>query len=163
MLAVCTDITGRPDLYQQNGGQVQEEIARILGNVPKETPPSVLLLITYSGGAAVQNADTMTGRMIKELGCVNIADENPSLLREYSLESVILSNPDFVFVIPMGNDDEAARQNLLASLESNPAWQSLAAVREGRYHLLPKSMFLYKPNLRWSASYQYLADILYAE
>jgi len=34
-------------------------------------------------------------------------------------------------------------------------------VKEGRYIVLPKDLFHYKPNNRWGESYQYLGEILY--
>ena len=50
-----------------------------------------------------------------------------------------------------------------ATVESNPAWPGLQAVQNGRYLLLPKELFHYKPNARWGESYAYLAKILYPE
>ena len=50
----------------------------------------------------------MTGAMLADLGVKNLADENPSLLKDFSLESIIEMNPDYIFVVPMGNDDAAA-------------------------------------------------------
>jgi iron complex transport system substrate-binding protein len=161
MLHVCTEITGRADLYTQNGSAVAEQIAAQLAEPPLEPPPSVLLLITYSGGAAVQNSATMTGKMLADLGCVNLADRNPSLLKEYSVEQVIAEDPDYILVIPMGNDAALAEKNLRESLEENPAWAELPAVQNGHYFLLPKELFLYKPNARWGDSYQYLAALFH--
>ena len=46
---------------------------------------------------------------------------------------------------------------------SNPAWAGLSAVQNGRYVLLPRELFHYKPNARWGESYAYLAKILYPD
>ena len=54
-------------------------------------------------------------------------------------------------------------QLLAEGIESNPAWAGLTAVKEGRYILLPKELFHNKPNHRWGASYEILADYLYPE
>ena len=35
----------------------------------------------------------MTGSMLADLGVKNLADENPSLLKDFSLESIIEMNP----------------------------------------------------------------------
>ena len=56
--------------------------------------------------------------------------------------------------------EEAVRRNLQKSVESNPAWNGLTAVAEGRYILLPGHKFLYKPNAAWADSYEYLAKML---
>lgn len=159
-LKVCTDITKNQEAYEKNGLQVQQEIEKILSETSLEEEPSFLLLITYSGGVRPQNSDTMTGRMLTELGAHNVIDDYPSLLQDFSLEAVIEADPDYIFVIAMGNDDEATKRNLEENMESNPVWSSLSAVQNDQYILLPREQFLYKPNAKWAESYQYLADIL---
>lgn len=160
MLKICTDITGDSEAYEKNGIRVQNQVEQILADTALEEEPSFLLLITYSGGIRPQNSDSMTGRMLTELGAHNIIDDYPSLLQEFSMEEVIEVDPDYIFVIAMGNDDEAVKKNLEESIESNPAWNSLTAVKNDRYLLLPREQFLYKPNAKWADSYQYLADLL---
>ena len=59
----------------------------------------------------------------------------------------------------MGDEDEALRA-LENSLLKNPAWQSLSAVQQDHYFVLPKELFHYKPNARWAESYAYLAKLL---
>ena len=160
MLKICTDITGNQDAYQTNGIAVEERIAQIIADSKTETSPSVLLMITYSGGIRAQSSDTMTGKMLSELGCKNILDDYPSMLQDFSVEKIIETDPDYIFVIPMGNDNALAQKNLKENVESNPAWNSLTAVKNDRYILLPKDKFLYKPNAVWDESYAYLAALL---
>ena len=160
MLKICTDITGNTEAYQKNGVAVQERIEQIVADNKLETAPDVLLMITFSGGIRAQSSETMTGKMLADLGCHNILDDNPSLLKDFSVENIIDTDPDYIFVIPMGNDDALAQKNLKESVESNPAWSSLSAVVNDRYILLPKDKFLYKPNAVWDESYSYLAELL---
>lgn len=162
MLKICTEITGDTAAYQTNGQAVQETIAQLIADNRLETAPSALLLITYSGGVRPQSSDSMTGKMLADLGCHNLADDYPSLLKDFSVEKFIEADPDYIFVIAMGNDDDAAVKNLQQTVEGNPAWSSLTAVQQHRYFLLPKEKFLYKPNARWADSYAYLADLLHA-
>ncbi|MBQ2995300.1 MAG: ABC transporter substrate-binding protein, partial [Peptococcaceae bacterium] len=79
MLKICSDITGNPEAYQTNGVAVQERISKIIADNKLETAPSVLLMVTYSGGIRAQSSDTMTGRMLSDLGCSNILDDYPSM------------------------------------------------------------------------------------
>ena len=60
-------------------------------------------------------------------------------------------------------DEEAALSYVNTLITENPAWQDLSAVRNGRYVILPKDLFHYKPNDRWGESYEYLAEILYPD
>lgn len=162
MLETCCDITGRTDLFAENGTAVAERIEKIKAQpVPESEVPTVLLMTTYSGGTRVQNSSTMTGAMLADLGVQNLADENKSLLKDFSLESVIEMNPDYLLVVPMGNDDEVAMKNLKEATEANPAWATLDAVQNGNYITLDKKLFLYKPNSSWDEAYAFLFDTLY--
>jgi iron complex transport system substrate-binding protein len=161
MLETCTNITGRSDLYEKNGTAVLTAIDEIRASVGDGPRPTVLLMTTYSGGTRVQGSSTMTGAMLHDLKADNLADQNASLLRDFSLEAVIEANPDFIFVVPMGLDDAAALRNLEEATETNPAWAALDAVKNGRYIILDKKYFQYKPNERWAESYQILYDKLY--
>jgi iron complex transport system substrate-binding protein len=78
------------------------------------------------------------------------------------MEVIIQEDPDFIFVITMG-DSEKALQNLKEGIETNPAWKDLSAVKNNRYIVLPKELFHYKPNARWGESYEYVAKILYPD
>lgn len=160
MLRICTQITGDAQAYEKNGAAVQAQIDQILSESAMQDGPSVLLMITYSGGIRPQGADTMTGRMLAQLGWRNILNDYPSLLKDSSIEKVIEIDPDYILVIPMGNDEEALKRNLEKSVESNPAWNGLSAVINDRYLLLPGEKFVYKPNARWAESYAYLSGLL---
>ena len=105
----------------------------------------------------------VSAEMLKDLGCINIADSEDSLLEDLSLEVILEQDPDFIFVTTMGASEEAAMASLDELLLSNPAWASLTAVQEGHFHLLPKDLFHLKPNARWGESYEILADYLYGE
>ena len=79
MLRICTQITGDVQAYEKNGAAVQAQIDQILSERAVQDGPSVLLMITYSGGIRPQGADTMTGRMLSQLGWRNILNDYPSL------------------------------------------------------------------------------------
>lgn len=161
MLKICTDITGRADLYQKKGTDIQAKIDVAVARKEGEEPPTVLFLRAYSTGVRAKNSDNMTGAMLKELGCVNIADWDGALLENLSLESIIKQNPDFIFFVTMGASEEKALDSMRKVLEENPVFRNLSAVKKNRYIQLPKNLFHLKPNSRWGESYGFLADILY--
>lgn len=163
LLRTFTSITGREDLYEQNGLAIANAIEDLKASVPADAAPTALVMTTYSGGTRVQDSSTMTGAMLAELGVHNLADENKSLLKDFSLESVIELDPDFIFVIPMGNDAEAAVHNLEEATAANPAWSALSAVRDDNYIVLDPTLFLSKPNEHWADAYRTLYDALYGE
>lgn len=163
MLKICTDITGESEKYEENGLHIRDRIESVIAGVPEEEKGKTVLLIrAYSAGAKVKNSDNMTGMMLKELGCINIADTEESLLEDLSMEQIITEDPEYIFVTTMGSQEKA-----LAYLEdtflSQPAWNSLQAVKNGNYYVLPKELFHTKPNDRWNESYEMLAEMLYGD
>ena len=165
MLDICTDITGRKDLYEQNGTRLYEEIesirtAYVERNV-SETENRILLLRASAGRVRVKNSEgTILGEMLCDMGCVNIADRESGLLENLNIESIIQNEPYHIFVVTMGDDTEAAKDALTNIMEENPAWGTLEAVREGRLHFMDRSLFNLKPNLRWAEAYETLYETL---
>ncbi len=161
MLDICTQITGRRDLYEQNGLKVQEQINKTRERIDGREPKVLFLRASSSSVKAKGSEGNVCGEMLSDLGCVNIADSNHGLLDDLSMEAIIAEDPDFIFVTIQGNNQEAAMQNVEEMLLSNPAWSSLRAVKEGNYYLLDKRLYNLKPNAKWGDAYEGLADILY--
>ena len=165
MLRTFCDMTGREDLYEQNGLAVQQQITDVLELVKnaKLPAPDVLLLRAYSSGCKAKGSDNMTGAMLKDLGAINIADADDSLLENLSMENIIADDPEDIFVVTMGASQQKALDWLAENLQANPAWSGLSAVQSGHYYLLDKALFHYKPNARWGESYRTLAALLYPQ
>ena len=165
MLDLCTDLTGRKDLYEQNGLAVMEQIQAVKAAYaavsPTEAERTVLLLRASSGAVKAKGSrGTILGEMLADLGCINLADSDTSLLETLSVEAVIRAEPHRIFVVAMGSDTAAAEASLTRMMTENPAWGTLEAVREGRLHMMDKSLFNLKPNDRWGEAYEVLYDTL---
>lgn len=157
LMKVFTDITGRTDLYEANAASILPLIEAAIESGKREDKPNVLILRTSTSRVKVLKSEDMVGGMLKEFGCVNIADGG--ILDEVSIEAIYQEDPDYIFITCMG-DEEEGRAQLEASLTSNPIWDSLQAVQNDRVYYLEKELFHYKPNARWGESYEKLADIL---
>lgn len=89
-----------------------------------------MLLRAASKNIKAKGSDgIVSGEILKDLGCVNIADSDSSLLDDLSLEAIVKEDPDFIFVIIQGTNTEAALKNVDTLLKSNPVWNSLTAVK----------------------------------
>ena len=165
MLDICTDITGRKDLYEKNGLMIQSQIEVVKTEVDASSlsdhERTVLLLRAHSGSVKAKGSEgTILGEMLADLGCINIADSDTSLLEALSVESVIRQEPYRIFVVTMGDDTEKAMDNLYRLMEENPAWGLLRAVTEGRLHVMDRKLFNIKPNAGWAESYEKLSEII---
>jgi len=161
MLKVCTELTGCPENYEICGEQVRSQVETAISRVDGEAPRILCLRATGSGCKAKGSVDNVLGEMLADLGCVNIADTNDTLLENLSLEAIIQSDPDYIFAVLQGADPTNARKALESALLSNPAWQHLRAVETGNFYTLDHRLYNLKPNAKWGAAYEALADILY--
>ena len=161
MLEVCTSLTGCPENYETYGLDVQAQVEAAKERQDGSAPKVLTLRATGSSCKVKGSQDFLLGEMLADLGCVNVADSDASLLEELSLESILAADPDYIFVVLQGSDATDAQETLEKTLLSNPAWGSLRAVREGRFYTLEHSLYNLKPNARWGEAYEKLADILY--
>lgn len=165
MLKICTDITENPQAYQTYGTDVKEEIDRLLSefsaNADTADKKDILFIRAgskFSATKAKTASDNFVCVMLQELGTNNIAEKAEVLLDGLSFEEVLLSDPDYIFITTMGDEDAA--KAYMESLFSEDGWKDLSAVKEKRYSFLPKDLFHFKPNARWGEAYRYLSGLL---
>lgn len=165
VLKIFTDITGREDLYEENGLKVQERISELLSSVKEPENPKKILFIRAGSTSSSTKAKTadehFAAAMLKEIGTKNIAENAPILLDGLSLEEIIKENPDYIFISSMG-DEEKSKKNI-EGLFSTKEYQALDAVRNKNYTYLPKDLFQFKPNKNWDKAYEYLIDLVYGK
>ena len=162
MLKICTDITGRPELYTQNGTSVQDRIDRVRDAAAQRgTAPTVLCMRASGSLITVKNSeDNVLGEILRDLGCRNIADSDSSLLENLSIERILEADPEYIFIAQRGDDREKMMANVQTMMRENPAWLQLTAVKEGRVYYMDKNLYTLKPNHRWGEAYEQLEEIL---
>ena len=165
LLKICTDITGRGDRYETYGTAVEQEIQQVIEKsklrLQTQKAPRVLFLRASASAVHVKNSEgVILGPMLKNLGCVNIADSDATLLENLSIERILEADPDFIFVVQQGDDGEGTREYVRQFLQEHPAWAQLTAVKKDNVHFLPKALFGLKPNHRWGQAYGQVEEIL---
>ena len=167
MLKICTQITGRDDLYEQNGtavaAQIEEVVKTANEKIKEQGAPKVLFIRAAASVVKAKGSDdTVLGLMLRDLGCINIADGS-GLLEDLSIEKIITEDPKYIFITQQGSDSEGAEKSLREALTGNPAWAGLTAVKEGRVYYMDKSLYHLKPNDRWGEAYDKLEKLIYGE
>lgn len=165
MLKICTDITGREDLYQKNGLDIKNRIDDVVEQsrirVSEKGAPTALSLRASSSSIRAKNSKgNILGEMLASLGCLNIADSEQSLLENLSIEYIIKSDPDYIFFVQIGENTDKAKEKIDSFIAENPAWGELTAVKEGRVFYMDKKLYNLKPNSRWGEAYEELEKIL---
>ncbi len=163
MLERCTQITGDTAAYEQNGTAVRQQVEDAIARAD-DSHPSVLYIRVSGSGCKVKNSqDNVLGEMLADLGCVNIADQESSLLEDLSMEVILQEDPDYIFLVYQSSDPSVAEAVADETLRANPAWGTLRAVQEGRCYVMDQQLYNLKPNARWGEAYEQLADILYPD
>lgn len=165
MLKVCTEITGREDLYKENGLKVQEQIEEVIKKseerlAEKEAPKVLVLVASASSIRAKNSSSGVLGGMLRELGCINIADSESNLLENLNVEYILKEDPDYIFTVQSGGDTEGTEKALQELMGEGTAWSVLTAVKEGRVYHMDKRLYNLKPNARWGEAYEGLERIL---
>ena len=163
MLEICTAITDRMDVYVTRGLSLQRKIDECIARAAERgTSPRVLYLRASATSIRAKNSKgSVLGEMLADLGCINIADTDDTLLENLSVEHILMQDPEFIFIVRLGDDEEAARENAYQFLRDNPALESLTAVQNGKVIFLDKRMYNMKPNNLWAEAYLQLEDILF--
>ena len=166
MLEICTGLTGSREASQAYGEAGAEEggaaRARAAAALEEQGPEKVLYIRAAASVVKPKGSSgTVLGEMLADLGCINIADQDQSLLEDLSMEAILAADPDKILIVLQGADPEPAKAQLEGEVLSNPAWQQLTAVREGRVYYMDKDLYHLKPNARWGEAYDHLVEILY--
>ena len=159
---IMTDITGNKEAYREYGTDLKVRIDTLISKSAYEDEKRILFVragTTSKATKAKRAEDHFAAEMLKELGAYNIAENAQVLLDGLSMEEILRENPDLIFITTMGN--EALVKEYVDSLLSDALWQSLDAVKNGRYYYLPKELFQFKPNEKWYEAYYALWEILY--
>ena len=163
LFGIVTDITGRKDLYEKYGSDVKREVDEILSKNRTDSPKVLCLLASTQYLKAKNSSSSVMGGMLRDLGCINIADSESSLLENLSIEYILQENPDYIFITQRGDDMEGMMEFVEAYFVDHPLWNELDAVKEGRVYFMEKELYNLKPNHRWGEAYRKLQEILLYE
>ena len=165
MLEICTQLTGDDEAYQTYGLDQKAQIEKDIALAKTKESPTVLYLRASSKSVKAKNSKgSVLGEMLASLNTKNVADDNDSLLDSLSMEGIMEADPDEIFIVYQGKsgDDSSARAQMESWL-SDPAWQSLKAVKNDKVHVMDPSLYNLKPNARWAQAYNELTELLYGE
>lgn len=164
MLKICTDITGNTRAYEEYGVKVKARAEEIIARNKDKEPQSVLVMRASAGFIRAKNSGgTVLGGMLKDFGCVNIADDDNTLLDNLGIESISIFNPNKIFFIQSGDDEEGMKKAVQSMFAENPLWTELDAVKNGDVYFMDKRLYNFKPNARWAEAYEKLEEILYED
>lgn len=164
ILDLFARINGTEKKYQAAYDKMALRVDTIVGKCRNYPAPKVLIVFTSTNSVSCELPGSQTGVMVSMLGGKNIIPQayhfKDKTRIDFSLERIVMLDPDIILLNTMGEVD-ACRKRLKIEFESNAAWSALRAIKSGRFHVLPKKYFLFKPNDEFPEALTYLARILY--
>ncbi len=166
-ISMFAQVTGETAKGEQVLSDMDAQLAQVKEQIKGQSTPRVAIIHSTTNGLSVQLPGSIAGSVAELLGWTNTAaDLTPNKKHPdtapYSLESLVAQNPDVLFITSMG-DIEAIKASMTQTMQENPAWQTIPAVRDGRVYYLPQNLFLLSPGLHYPEAAAYMAHCLYPE
>lgn len=139
---------------------VTEGVNRVIARTRGLPSPRFCTVFAQASGFRVETDLANTSCMLSMLGGKNTMPPTDGLRSNFSVEQLLLDNPDVIFVVMMGNT-KALEEKFRKEIMGQKAWQKLRAHESGRVHFLPSDLYLYLAGPRFPEAFLHLAQLLY--
>ena len=152
LLTFLGELTNHQDKAKTIIATYENNIAKVKDAVKSQQPARVAVLRATGKGVTAETDTAITASMVKDLGMTNVVTSHLDKTTTdktvpYSLETLAADNPDIIFVVTMGKEEEITK-SMKKAMTDNPAWANLKAVQNNRVIYLPSKLFLLNPGLQ---------------
>ena len=152
LLTFLGELTNHQDKAKTVIATYENNIAKVKDAVKGQQPARVAVLRATGKGVTAETDAAITASMVKELGMTNVVTSHldkttTDKTLPYSLETLAADDPDIIFVVTMGKEEEITKA-MKKAMTDNPAWANLKAVQNNRVVYLPSKLFLLNPGLQ---------------
>ena len=152
LLTFLGELTNHQDKAKTVIATYDNNIAKVKDAVKGQQPARVAVLRATGKGVTAETDASITASMVKELGMTNVVTSHLDKTTTdktvpYSLETLAADDPDIIFVVTMGKEEEITKA-MKKAMTDNPAWANLKAVQNNRVVYLPSKLFLLNPGLQ---------------
>lgn len=164
-------ISGSAAKGEQVAADLDAQIARTVAKLPK-VEKRIAILHSNAQSVTVELDNSIAGCVAKLLHLKNVIQGEATMQAPtgevmpdkapYSLEALLEKDPEVIFITSMGTKEEI-NARLENEVKSNPAWNSIAAVKNDRVIFLPDELFLLNPGMAYPKAVEYMAEKLYPD
>ena len=152
LLTFLGELTNHQDKAKTVIVTYENNIAKVKDAVKNQQPARVAVLRATGKGVTAETDVAITASMVKKLGMANVVTSHldtatTDKTAPYSLETLAADDPDIIFVVTMGKEEEITK-SMKKAMTDNPAWANLKAVQNNRVVYLPSKLFLLNPGLQ---------------
>lgn len=146
------ELTNHEDKAKDVIDTYESHITKVKDAIKGQQPARVAVLRATGKGVTAETDAAVTASMVKELGMTNVVTTHLDSTTTdktvpYSLETLTADNPDIIFVVTMGKEEEITKA-MKQAMTDNPAWANLKAVQNNHVIYLPSNLFLLNPGLQ---------------
>ena len=167
-MATLGDVAGCAPAAKEAVTALRGKMEQQRADLPAEGP-KVLGLFGSTEALLAFTSASYLGDMVELMGGNLVANVGPPFIHQgsadpaftpFSLETVVAQDPDVIFLVRHANPTDA-REEGLEELFSNPIWEGLRAVVDGRVHELSEWLYLRYPGPRVAWAMQELRPLMY--
>ena len=145
-------LTNHEDKATTLANTYESNVNKVKDSVKAQQPARVAVLRATGKGVTAETDAAITASMVKDLGMTNVVSTHLDKTTTdktvpYSLETLAADDPDIIFVVTMGKEEEITKA-MKKAMTDNPAWTNLKAVQNNRVVYLPSKLFLLNPGLQ---------------
>ena len=145
-------LTNHEDKATTLANTYESNVNKVKDSVKFQQPARVAVLRATGKGVTAETDAAITASMVKDLGMTNVVSTHLDKAMTdktvpYSLETLAADDPDIIFVVTMGKEEEITKA-MKKAMTDNPAWANLKAVQNNRVVYLPSKLFLLNPGLQ---------------
>lgn len=161
---VFCNLTGHPELWDEIANATAERIIEVVEQVPEvENAPRVLI---FRQTLKSFGNNCQTGQLVWELGGINVVETDPingmTDSVDLGMEEIYALDPDMI-LIPCMNEPGSTEKEIEELVGSDPVWNELRAVKEGKVFFIEKGLFHNKPNKDFRRAYEAMFGYLYPD
>ncbi|WP_240941932.1 ABC transporter substrate-binding protein [Paenibacillus sp. HB172176] len=162
-IALFGELLGKEGAAAEWNAKIDSELAEVKAAYPQQAK-KVLIVYGAPGTYLAALPNSLAGNLLETAGGTNVAAQFPRLqsypqYAQLNTERVVEADPDVVLIMTHADSDEV-KDGFTKEMESNPAWNSLSAVRNGQIHVLPPALFGTNPGTRVIDAVKLLGELL---
>ena len=102
-------------------------------------------------------------QMVEIAGGANLVSHIGEHSKKMTLDEVVSADPDIIVMMPCGFDTSRTISECTTSIQNNPKWQNLRAVKSGNTYAVDANSYFSKPSIRTITGIEILAKIIHPE
>jgi iron complex transport system substrate-binding protein len=148
---------------EQQGTQLVESLQKRINFVKNQNHSAKPKVLCIEWVEPFFTSGHWVPQMVEIAGGTNLVSHTGEHSRKMTLDEIILADPDIIVMMPCGFDTKRTISECTASLQNNPRWQDLRAVKSGNTYAVDANSYFSKPSIRTITGIEILAKIIHPE